>query len=537
VSAGTKEIRIMVRATAAPLLVRLSAIVLVILTAFVPTSCGQGSAGSDVTAAGAVESSASIPLDKPAGTATGDLLLAQVAYSGGTEVTVAPPSDGWHQILRTDNGTSVGQVTYSKSISDAATEPASYVFVLRGGGQGGAAADACGHILRYANVDTADPVVVSSGNVGDSSRARTGSVATEEQKMLVALFAMAASDVTLTMSSDMSSMTVQMDGGQASGIGIYAADQSLGAGDSGDRTLVSDRSVAWTAQVIALRVATPKVTYRAGAHGALTPQHLGQTSESMAAGETPASVPSVHPVAGYAFAGWYRDYSAIRLTTDGVRGIRISADTTFTAQYRRLSYAVTFDLAGRGSSPDILIFSDVHYGDPITIPTVTATAGWTFSGWDKAPSTKVKGSVLYTALYGQAEYTVTFDLAGQGSSADTLVFGGLHCGDSIVVPTVDADPGCTFLGWDVTPSTTVTGGATYTAQYEQAEYTVTFDLAGKGWTEDTLVFEGVHFGDTITVPNVTPNPGWRFVGWDTTPSTTVTGDASYTALYVINRPK
>jgi hypothetical protein len=527
----------MMRAADVRRLARLSTIVLVILAALVLTSCGHTSSGYDSAVAGAVESSSSIPLDKPAGVATGDLLLAQVAYSGGTEVTVTPPSDDWHQILRTDNGTSVGQVTYSKSISDAATQPATYVFFIRGPDQEGAAADAYGYILRYANVNTADPVLVSSGNVGDGSHARASSVATQEQTLLVALFAMAPSDVTLTRSYDMSSMTVQVDGSQASGIDIYAADQSLGAGDSGDRTLVADRSVAWTAQVIALRVAELKVTYSAGAHGSLSRQHLGQTFESVAVGGAPASVPSVHPVAGYAFAGWCRDDSAIRLTTDGVRGTRISADTTFTAQYGRLSYTVTFELAGLGSSPDTLIFGEVHYGDAIAIPTVTAAAGRTFLGWDKTPSTKVNCSARYTAVYGQAEYTVTFDLAGQGSSADTLVFDGVHCGDTIIVATVAADPGCTFLGWDVTPSTTVTGDATYTAQYESSEYTVTFELDGKGWTEDTLVFEGVHYGDTITVPNVTPNPGWRFVGWDTTPSTTVTGDATYTALYMINRPK
>jgi hypothetical protein len=83
----------------------------------------------------------------------------------------------------------------------------------------------------------------------------------------------------------------------------------------------------------------------------------------------------------------------------------------------------------------------------------------------------------------------------------------------------------------------VTGDATYTAQYRRLSYTVTFDLAGLGSSTDTLVFDGVHYGDEITVPNVTANPGWLFGFWNPTPSTTVTGDASYTACYGPDRRK
>jgi hypothetical protein len=179
----------------------------------------------------------------------------------------------------------------------------------------------------------------------------------------------------------------------------------------------------------------------------------------------------------------------------------------------------------------------VYYGDTVTVPTVVANPGWTFDGWDVTPATTVTRSATYTAQYTHIPYVVAFDLAGCGTSGDTLTFNPVYYGDTIAVPTVEANPGWTFDGWDVTPATTVTQSATYTALYTHIPYVVTFDLAGCGTSDDTLIFDPVYYGDTITVPIVTANPGWLFTGWYTTPSTTVTGDAYYIAVYTIHRPK
>ena len=166
-----------------------------------------------------------------------------------------------------------------------------------------------------------------------------------------------------------------------------------------------------------------------------------------------------------------------------------------------------------------------------------ANAGWVFDGWDKVPSLTVKGSASYTARYTAANYRVEFVLGQFGTSSDTLVFTGLAAGDSITVPDVIPIEGLTFQGWDTIPVTTVSGSATYTAQYAPVTYTITFNLDGKGTSEDTLELTGLAIGDPINIPNVTANPGWRFMGWDGAIPDTVEGNATFTALFDVFRPK
>jgi hypothetical protein len=198
---------------------------------------------------------------------------------------------------------------------------------------------------------------------------------------------------------------------------------------------------------------------------------------------------------------------------------------------------VTFDLGKHGRSGGNLVFNDVHYGDTIPAPPVKANKGWRFAGWDKAPAATVTGSAVYTARYTRVRYSVTFRLAGLGTSPDTLTFSPVYYGNTISIPAVTPNPGWTFDGWDRTPAAKVTGSAAYTAQYTRIPYTVTFDLAGLGTSPDTLTFDPVYYGDAIAVPSVTPNPGWMFIGWDTPPSATVTGNAVYTAVYQLDRHK
>ena len=285
-------------------------------------------------------------------------------------------------------------------------------------------------------------------------------------------------------------------------------------------------SVNYTAQYTHIPY---KVTFYLAGHGTTKDRRV---FSNVYYGST-ITIPYVIADSGWKFTGWNVTPST-----------KVRGNANYTAQYMQLpsttnpaTYTVTFDLADHGTSSDILIFNSLHKGDTITVPSVIADTDWSFDGWDATPETTVTGSASYTAQYTNIPYTVTFDLADHGTSSDILIFDSLHKGDTITVPSVIADTGWSFDGWDATPETTVTGSASYTAQYTNIPYTVTFDLDGYGTSSDTLEFDPVYYGDEITIPSVTANPGWRFIGWDITPSTTVTGDAVYTARYEIYRPK
>ena len=90
----------------------------------------------------------------------------------------------------------------------------------------------------------------------------------------------------------------------------------------------------------------------------------------------------------------------------------------------------------------------------------------------------------------------------------------------------------TFDGvWD--PAiTTVTGDATYTAQFTPVlrSYEVTFDAGEHG-----SIAEGakqmVAYGSTATPPEVTPAAGWSFTGWDGDTTAAITEVMTFTAQY------
>lgn len=232
------------------------------------------------------------------------------------------------------------------------------------------------------------------------------------------------------------------------------------------QNMSADQSVKPANKYTANKTVSYTVTYIAGQHGTLSADKLSRTTESVAKGKTPDSVPLVNAEDGYSFAGWYKDSGSTLIDSGDIADLKIQANTIFTAQYTHIPYEVSFDLAGCGTSTDTLTFDLVYYGDTIVVPAVTENPGWIFTGWDTTPSTTVTGSAVYTAQYTHILYEVSFDLGGYGTSEDTLTFDSVYYGDTIVVPTVTANPGWIFIGWDTTPSTTVTESIVYTALYQ-----------------------------------------------------------------------
>jgi hypothetical protein len=110
------------------------------------------------SAGGANTSTASLILPKPAGTVTGDVLLAAVTVRGTP--TITPPS-GW-TVVRTDTrGTALRQAVFMRVA--AAGEPTSYTWTFS------QAATAVGTIGAYTGVDTANPLNGNSGQTTASS--------------------------------------------------------------------------------------------------------------------------------------------------------------------------------------------------------------------------------------------------------------------------------------------------------------------------------------------------------------------------------
>ena len=124
----------------------------------------------------ASNSGTSLAIDKPPGTAAGDLLIAAVATDGNTAASLAAPA-GWSILDLTAQN---GEVTFGVWWKLAgASEPASYTFSWSGSEQ------AYGWLMRFTGHDPASPINASANSGGTSGAPSSPTVITTVDDALV----------------------------------------------------------------------------------------------------------------------------------------------------------------------------------------------------------------------------------------------------------------------------------------------------------------------------------------------------------------
>lgn len=177
-----------------------------ILVALTPSSSGGGNT--------------SVIVNRPTGVVNDDVMLASVAYAGGTLTAPA----GWTQVL-SQAGTGVTLRVYRRV---ASSEGSTYTWSLDS--SDGLAVS----ISAYYNVDTSTPTPVSNSQANSSSTSMTAPTITPGAPTGLLFFAGAvAGDIRATAPGG---MTEEADLG-ATAVGVYAADQALSTIDpTGTRT-------------------------------------------------------------------------------------------------------------------------------------------------------------------------------------------------------------------------------------------------------------------------------------------------------------
>ncbi|AQQ09365.1 Internalin-A precursor [Sedimentisphaera cyanobacteriorum] len=256
------------------------------------------------------------------------------------------------------------------------------------------------------------------------------------------------------------------------------------------------------------------VTFDPGANGTIT---SGDAVQTVYEGED-ADAPTVTANAGWEFTGWDTDFT------------NVTSDITVTAEYTEEIYTVTFMPGANGTITSGDTEQTVAYGGAATAPTVEADEGWEFAGWDTAFD-NVTSDLTVTATYTAIpQYTVTFDPGANGTitsgdTEQTVAYGG-----AAIAPTVEADAGWEFAGWD-TAFDNVTSDLTVTATYtEIPQYTVTFDSGANGSITAGDSVQTVYEGEDAAEPTIEANEGWEFTGWDVA-FDNVTSDLTVTATY------
>ena len=195
-------------------------------------------------------------------------------------------------------------------------------------------------------------------------------------------------------------------------------------------------------------------------------------------------------------------------------------------------------------------------GTEITL-TATANEGYTFVNWTKGGETvsydanytfTVTEDASFVANFSVNSYNITVNISpsvgGTVTGADSYVYG------STATLTATANTGYHFVNWtkdDVQVSTdaeysfTVTGDATYVANFELNNYDIT--VSANPTEGGTVSGEGnFNYGDNVIL-TATANTGYTFVNWtkggesvSTNPTCTlaVTGAAAYVANFELN---
>ena len=119
-----------------------------------------------------------------------------------------------------------------------------------------------------------------------------------------------------------------------------------------------------------------------------------------------------------------------------------ASDQTFTAQWERNSYKLTWDVDG------VKTESMVLYEDPIIMSDDPEKDGYTFAGWTHdVAKTMPAEDVTYTATWTINHYSITYDLAG-GALAEGVTN---PTSDTIEIEdftlTNPVHEGYTFAGW------------------------------------------------------------------------------------------
>ncbi|QIK57038.1 hypothetical protein G7059_03835 [Erysipelothrix sp. HDW6A] len=253
--------------------------------------------------------------------------------------------------------------------------------------------------------------------------------------------------------------------------------------------------------------------------------------------------PIVPTYEGFVFKGWYIDssleslYNFETLATENI---------TVYAKWVK-AYAVTYtDGVEYQEAFEDQVYSNL--AENSSTPTFQGNPtreGYTFEGWLPEVAATVTGDATYVAQWKKIEdpikeYTVTYT----DGVEDEEVFANQvysNLAENSSTPTFQGNPtreGYTFEGWLPEVAATVTGDATYVAQWKKIEdpikeYTVTYTDGVEG--EEVFANQVYsNLAENSSTPTFQGNPtreGYTFEGWLPEVAATVTGDATYVAQW------
>ena len=239
----------------------------------------------------------------------------------------------------------------------------------------------------------------------------------------------------------------------------------------------------------------------------------------------------------YTFAGWTPKIETV------------TGDATYQATYTKEanSYTLTYDLDGGEWENDTTYTYTKKYNEEVEVKADPTKEGYTFVDWTSEEVEVVNGKftmpakdVTLKAKWNINKYTIKWvNWDGSEVRTDTEVPYGTEL-KAPADPTreADAEYTYTFAGW--TPKIeTVTGDATYQATYtkEANSYTLTYDLDGGEWENDTTYTYTKKYNEEVEVKADPTKEGYTFAGWTSAEVKVVNGKFTMPAKDVTLKAK
>ena len=225
---------------------------------------------------------------------------------------------------------------------------------------------------------------------------------------------------------------------------------------------------------------------------------------------------------GYVFTGWTGSNG-----TDLQMKVTIPAgstgDKTYTAHWKIINYAITYNLDG-GTASNLPDTYNVESTFSLQVP---SKEGHTFEGWSEGSSPIYQkiykiakgttGELEMVAHWSLTEYTITYNLNGGTLKNPVSSF-------TMETPTFKLDTPTRehyeFAGWTSNDITTHTKdievaegtikNLSFTANWTPIDYTITYDTTGGTISGEVTTYNADTPGFTLVKPT---RNGYRFVGW------------------------
>ena len=235
---------------------------------------------------------------------------------------------------------------------------------------------------------------------------------------------------------------------------------------------------------------------------------------------------------GYNFAGWTPEFPIV-----------MDSDKTVTATWTLGEYTITYDANGGEFEGTPTNPVTVPYDTDLSTvaePEVKKT-GMTLKGWNwfdadgnplaSKPATMPGGNLTAKADWGEDTYTITF-YDEDGTTPIGTATG--KYGDPVTPITAPEKEGKEFDKWDPALPATFSGDTSVKAVYKDKKYTLTVDLDGGQFEDDSMNPAGVDYSynDSVAKPAADPvKEGYRFTGWSPEFPIVMTSDKTVKALW------